>query len=284
MSLNEIGTFTPEQARMLWQDYQERRQLQPQLRENFPRRRQIDEVSPHRVFVLNESEEEIPPYACLEITGTTVVAERTCLTVQKPTKLDGEYVFNSQFAIPASGEDESGVGWAYRYGIVRMIGDAPSEPKQFKPIVGSWEVEEGDGPFVVFGEDNAADDALVGRIGSLGGGSVIVKTGSGGIAAMSGDTPGSGTVTIYTYDGTDLVATSDTETAINISTTAHPANCYTTAKIAGGVYVLADPAVTDLRLSGLSLQLRRNCDWSTWHSGEECDEESGGGPEEEPLP
>jgi len=117
-----------------------------------------------------------------------------------------------------------------------------------------------------------------------GGGSVIVKTGSGGIAAMSGDTPGRGTVTIYTDDGTDLVATSDTVTAINISTTAHPANCYTTAKIAGGVYVLADPAVTDLRLSGLSLQLRRNCDWSTWVSGEECDEESGGGPEEEPLP
>jgi hypothetical protein len=196
MSLDEIGTFTPEQARMLWQDYQERRQLQPQLRENFPRRRQIDEVSPHRQFVLNESGEEIPAYGCMEITGTTVVAERTCLTVQKPSKLDGEYVFNSQFAIPASGENESGVGWGFRYGIVRMLGDAPTEPKQYKPIVGSWEVEEGDGPFVVFGEDNAADDALVGRIGkaATGGGrqlqgeilSVRTASGSGEDAPYTG--------------------------------------------------------------------------------------------------
>jgi hypothetical protein len=105
-----------------------------------------------------------------------------------------------------------------------------------------------------------------------GGGVVIVKTGSGGIAARSSDTPGSGSVTIYTYDGTDLVSTSDTVTAINISTTAHPADCYTTAKLTtGNVYVLDDPAVTDLRLSGLNLQLRRNCDWSTWLTGEECD-------------
>lgn len=167
MAEREIGTFTPEQAKLLWQDYQERKQLQPQLQQNFPRRRIIDEVSPHRVFVLNESGEEIPAYGCLEITGTAVVSDRTCVTVEKPSKLDGEYLFNSQFAIPASGESESGVGWAYRFGVVRMLGTPPSEPTAYRPIVGSWEVEEGEGPFVVFGEDNAVDDALIGRIGKV---------------------------------------------------------------------------------------------------------------------
>lgn len=157
--MDAIGVFTPEQARLLWQEYQNRKQLEPHVQHNYPQRRSIDEVSPHRVFVKNSEDETIPPYACMRITGTQVIGGRTALTVEKPTSTSGEFVFNSQYEIEASGN-----GWAYRFGIVVMLGDAPSAAGvSYLPIVASWEIEEGAGPFVVFGEHNATVRALIGR-------------------------------------------------------------------------------------------------------------------------
>lgn len=41
--MSEIGVFTPEQARLLWQDYQARRQLNPAISQNYPQpRKTID--------------------------------------------------------------------------------------------------------------------------------------------------------------------------------------------------------------------------------------------------
>lgn len=165
--MSEIGIFSPEQARLLWQDYLSRQQLTPQISQNYPRRRIIDEVSPHRVFVKSASGEEIPAYGCLQITGTEEYGGRTTLTVTKPTSTEGEYVFNSQFAIPI-GE----AGWAYRYGIVVMLGTPPTvSGTSYRPIGASWEIEEGTGPFVVFGDHNADPRGLIGRIQSERGGS-----------------------------------------------------------------------------------------------------------------
>lgn len=169
--MDPIGAFSPEQARLLWQDYLSRQQLQPQLTKNFPQRRPIDEVSPHRAFVLNsDTYEEIPPFACMQITGTSVFGGRTVITVEKPTTLDGEYLFNSPYQIEAGA-----AGWAYRFGVVVMLGAAPSEVNAaYQPIVGSWEIEEGGGPFTVFGTYEITPEsttaALIGRFGSAGGG------------------------------------------------------------------------------------------------------------------
>ena len=166
----DAGTFTPEQAHQLWQDYQTRQQLQPHISQNFPQRREINEVSPHRAFVKNTETEEIPAYACMQVTGVEDVAGRTTITVSKPTTLDGQYLFNSQFAIPAESATTSGVGWAYRYGLVVMLGDTPTTPgESYQPIVASWEVEAGGSGFVVYGRHNANDRALIGRITSSGG-------------------------------------------------------------------------------------------------------------------
>jgi len=271
MAVNEIGTFTPEQARLLWQDYQERRQLQPQLTQNFPRRRTIDQPSPHRVFVRNTTDEIIPSFACMEVMGTEVFAGKTVVRVRKPTTLDANYLFNSEFAIKVAGEFESGVGWAYRFGVVRMIGTAPTSPAQFRPTVGAWTVAEGDGPFVVYGADNTFTDALIGRIESVEG-VYLVATGSG-IPARSGTTAGSATVTVQEIVGATITPTSKTITAYNISAVAIPADCYTVVREDRfGDFIADPPAVTDLRLDGLNFQLRRNCDWSTWLTGEPCDE------------
>lgn len=169
--MNDIGTFTPEQARTLWQDYQRRQQLTPQIQANYPQRRPIDEVSPHRVFVKNASGEVIPAYGCLKITGTENVGGRTALTVDKPSTTSGDFIFNSQFAIAVGG-----VGWAYRFGVVVMLGDEPTTSGDtYQPIVDSWEIEEGDGPFVVFGRHIANDRALLGRFVGRGGGTSTVN-------------------------------------------------------------------------------------------------------------
>lgn len=46
----------------------------------------------------------------------------------------------------------------------------------------------------------------------------IAKVGSSGIPAMSGTTPGSGGVTLYTFNGTTLAVSADAATAYNLHT------------------------------------------------------------------
>ena len=111
----------------------------------------------------------------MRVTGTRNINNVTAIDVEKPTSTDGEFLFNSQFPIAVPSSTETGVGWAFRFGVVIMLGDDPSEPSvEYSPIVGSWEVEEGAGPFVVYGHhranENGDDRALIGRIGGGGSG------------------------------------------------------------------------------------------------------------------
>jgi len=167
--------FSPEQGRELWQDYLRRKQLPAQQTQNFPQRRPLDEPSPHRVFVYNTGAEIIPPYACMRITGTRNINNVTAIDVEKPTSTDGEFLFNSQYPIAVPSSTEPGVGWAYRFGVVVMTGSDPTEPgAEYGPQVGSWELTEGAGPFVVYGHHRANettdDRALIGRFAGGGGG------------------------------------------------------------------------------------------------------------------
>ena len=121
----------------------------------------------HRVLVKNTEYEVVPPYACMRIIGTETVGGKTALTVEKATSTDGQFVFNSPHEIAVDG-----TGWAYRWGIVVMLGDGtpPTAANvSYSPVVDSWEITEGDGPFVVFGEDMDAPNALVGRFAGGGG-------------------------------------------------------------------------------------------------------------------
>jgi hypothetical protein len=174
--MDSIGVFSPEQARELWHDYLQRR------RSGSGRQYPIDEPQTHRVLVKNTTSEAIPPFACMRVIGTEVISGRTVVRVEKPSSTVGEFLFNSHFEIavtaaeiPATEENEavpaqSGIGWAFRYGVVLMRGAAPTEHSvSYGPIVGSWEVEETDGPFVIYGVDNTFDRCLVGRTLSSGG-------------------------------------------------------------------------------------------------------------------
>ncbi len=172
--MDEIGVFSPEQARTLWQDYLTRRQLQPQTQANYPQRKPIDEPSPHRVFVRNDSAEECPGYGCLQITGVAVVGGMTVVTCDKPYTLDGEYLFNSPYPIAAGGN-----GWAYRYGIVIALGNGTPPTTvnvEYQPVVSTWTIEESAGGFfTVFGEHNVATDAVIGRFAGSGGGTFDIE-------------------------------------------------------------------------------------------------------------
>lgn len=168
--MQRIGVTSPENLWAMWQDYLTRQQLAPQLRYNFPQRRPVEDVSPHRVKVKNTESEIIPAFACMRITGVEDIGGQTCIKVEKPSSLDGEFLFNGPFpiAVPAEATGETpaelGVGWAYRHGVVTMLGDEPTEPgAAFKPIVDSWEIEEGGDKFAVFGRHDFSARALVGR-------------------------------------------------------------------------------------------------------------------------
>lgn len=168
--MDRIGVVSPEQMHAMWQDFLTRQQLAPQIRYNYPQRPPVDEVSPHRVKVKNESGEVIPSFACMRIIGVEDIAGQTCIKVEKPTSTDGQFLFNSHFPIAVPSETERGVGWAFRHGVVTMLGDEPTEPgATFGPIVDSWEIEEGGDQFVVLGRHDFSDRALVGRFN--GGGS-----------------------------------------------------------------------------------------------------------------
>jgi hypothetical protein len=237
----EIGTFTPEQARLIWLDYQERKQLQPQLQQNFPRRRQLDEPSPHRLFIRSSENETLPAYGCVEITTTVIVSGRTVIEVRKPATLTGEYLFVSQFPIPPKNDllGITGIGWAYRYGIVRMLGTPPFSPRQYRPIVGSYEVEEGPGPFVVFGDDAVATGVLVGRIGTPSGSSIIILTPSGGIPPRSGNTLGSAVCSVYSISGSnELVDTETSAEVLNMTATPVEGDVFGQAKQISGRWVI----------------------------------------------
>ncbi len=171
----EAAWFTPEQGRELWQDYLRRKQLPAQQTQSFPQRRPIDEPSPHRAFVYNTGSEIIPAYACMRVTGTRNINNVTAIEVEKPTSTNGEFLFNSQYPIAVPSSTDPGVGWAFRFGVVIMTGEDPSDAgASYGPIVGSWEVEEGSGPFVVYGHHRANettdDRALIGRFAGSGGG------------------------------------------------------------------------------------------------------------------
>jgi len=159
MARREIGSFTPEQTQIIW-DIVKQTMAADALR-NKRRPADVNEPGVHRVAFRNDSGEEIPPFACLEVTGTTEDLDRTFVTVTKPTSICGEYIFNSQFAVEADKW-----GWAYAFGVVRMRGTAStySSCKRYKPTIGSWDVSEGPGPFLVYGEDTSIDGSIRGRI------------------------------------------------------------------------------------------------------------------------
>lgn len=112
----------------------------------------------------------------MQITGTAVYGERTVVNVTKPTTTDGVYLVNSPYEIAIDA-----AGWAYRFGVVVMLGDPPSEVGAlYEANPGAWTVVEGSGPFVVYGDYEITPESTVAAvIGTF-------SSGNGGIELAHG--------------------------------------------------------------------------------------------------
>ena len=96
----------------------------------------------------------------MQITGTAVYGERTVVNVTKPTTTDGAYLFNSPYEIAIDA-----AGWAYRFGVVVMLGDPPSESGAlYEANPGAWTVVEGSGPFVAYGDYEITPESTVAAV------------------------------------------------------------------------------------------------------------------------
>jgi hypothetical protein len=156
---SEFAAFTPEQARAIWQIVQ--KAMAADSMRNTRKITPIDEPSPHRVRFKNDSGEEIPSFACMQVMGTVQENNTTFVLVDKPSDICGEYLFNSPYPVEADG-----YGWGYAFGQVRMRGTASTFDActRYAPAADSWEVAEGPGPFIVYGIDDVLDNVVRGRI------------------------------------------------------------------------------------------------------------------------
>ena len=168
--MSRVGGFTPDQAKSLWATH--KKLLASGLLDKKKKSPEYRDPDLHLVPIYNAGSEAIPAYACCQVVGTKQLGQQTFLEVEKPTSTDGTYVFNTGRFI-----GDKGTGTAYAWGIVRMLGDVDSpsfEPGTlFIPVVGSWHIEEGDGPFEVFGPDRLDKKVLRGRFAGSGGGEAV---------------------------------------------------------------------------------------------------------------
>lgn len=128
--------------------------------------REVPQSTP--IFVRNDSAETMPPFACMQVTGTVENGGQNYITANKPVDTDGTaggYLFNGFAEIEAGG-----FGIANDGPVVRtLVTGSPSSGDALVPVVSSWSVAIGDGPLVAIGDDDIAS-GVVRAFASTGGG------------------------------------------------------------------------------------------------------------------
>lgn len=125
------------------------------------------------IYVRNVSGLVIPPYACMQATGTDDDSEtsQSYIEVDQPADADGSagaFLFNGPEEIAI---DEDGVAQNSR--VVRAIKDTGTATAgdSWQPVVSDWTIEAGGTPFVMIGSDGIATDCVrvfyAGGIGAI---------------------------------------------------------------------------------------------------------------------
>ena len=83
--MNDIGVFTPEQARTLWQDYQRRQQFDPQISQNYLQRKPIVESYRQRPAVIGSA---------LTAPASSLAVATSCTVYFLELQTDGTQVLN----------------------------------------------------------------------------------------------------------------------------------------------------------------------------------------------
>lgn len=231
----EIYGFTPEDGRAL----RELLAKQPK-RWEAPIRRSVNARMAEVPFTpfINNSGEEIPRWACMQITGVeTKGDEHFYITAEQPTSGngdDGPYLFNGPFDIP---DGEAGTGIAY--GIFRAKCEASLDAgTRVAPDASSWElIQFSGGPFTVIADDprntGVAFISTIRQHYDL----AVFETPSGGIAARTTTTLPSATCTLQNLAGGVIAAETITETVYNMGSEAVAGSTYIQAAVINGIWV-----------------------------------------------
>lgn len=120
------------------------------------------------IFFRNDSGEVVPPFACMQATGTVESGGQNYITIDKPTDTSGTaggYLFNS-----ISEVEIDGYGMAYEGPFVRMLTDGSTVTcgEKWQPTVAAWTVEPGGSLFSAVGADDIETDVMRAFVGATG--------------------------------------------------------------------------------------------------------------------
>lgn len=201
----EIGYFTPSQADRVWRNALAFEKLAAVgAKTDRP-------ITPTPISFVNKSGATIPPYGCIQITGTEETGGRNYLQVKQPfdyAGVMGPFLINGDREVIADDLGTAQWGPIYR---AKTDGTTLAVGTRIGPTANSFEVGKGC-LFTCCGVDDIEEDVI--RVIACET-PLIAVAGSGGIAAN-----GSGTVTAKVPTSTGWAAGSVTYTAYNISATA----------------------------------------------------------------
>ncbi len=117
------------------------------------------------IYVRNDSGVAVPPFACMQTTGTVEDSGQNYITIDQPadaTGTSGAYLFNGLEEI-----EIGGYGIAHDGPLCRMLtdGTALSSGDKCQPTVGQWYIELGGDLITVVGDDDIETDVVRGVIG-----------------------------------------------------------------------------------------------------------------------
>lgn len=166
----DIGAYTPDDAKYIKDAVTWLRQSGFDLQATNRRRANSIDAAIH--LVKNISGEDIPPYACMQVTGTERLNNRTYHLVEKPKDINGDngwYLFNTHETIA---DEKLGNGLDGPLVRARSEDTTFDAGDNFQPIVDSWYIEKvgGSAPFIGAGVDRIKDYEDVIKVFIQGGG------------------------------------------------------------------------------------------------------------------
>jgi hypothetical protein len=121
--------------------------------------RNIEQATP--IYVRNDSGVAVPPFACLQATGTVEAGGQNYITIDQPADTTGDagpFIFNGFAEIAATGDQRYGI--AHDGPLCRMLtnGTAMASGDKARPVVNQWYIELGGELFTIVGDDDIADN------------------------------------------------------------------------------------------------------------------------------
>ena len=219
------------------------------------------------VFFRNDSGEEVPRYACMQVTGTVESGGQNFCTIDKPADTDassGEYIFNGHEVVPAGGSDAK-YGTSQGGRLVRAIkasGTATAGDK-WNPVVGDWTIEKADsGRFVMAGDNDIAPNIARVFIGDGAGGGASIEYEIVSTLTAGSSSPYNGLkVASVTIKGAPCSRSSLIGTTVDVVDHSGCIFDLTSEQLAG-VWGWASERVFPSLASGASLGTLTPCHWS----------------------